>query len=133
MRQSDTSRILSLLSDGRWHASDEMADTICIDYRSRISELKRQGQNIVARKMARKRPDGSTRYSNDWRDVSATLELRDDVQLQVAAARNDIPDNRTRATIVTPAGSVTVMGGRLRLLTVDAMTDEIMRGLGVGD
>jgi hypothetical protein len=131
MRQSDTSRILSLLSDGRWHASEEMADTICIDYRSRISELKRRGYPIVGRKMTRTRPDGSHRYSNDWRDDGATERLKADVAFQVAAARNDVPDNRTRATIVTPAGSVTVMGGRLRLLTVDAMTDEIMRGLGI--
>jgi hypothetical protein len=131
MRESQTTRILAELSSGQWVPVERFMDMHIPDYRSRICELKKRGHVFESRMMERPRADGSVYRSKDWADVDARDRLRDDVQLQVAAARNDVPDNRTRATIVTPAGSVTVMGGRLRLLTVDAMTDEIMRGLGI--
>ena len=132
MRKSDGTRILDMLSDGRWHAVEDMADTICIDYRARIFELRRAGHPLDSRMMTRTRPDGSLRRSKDWRDIAAVDALRDSVRASVESAQTYTLDNRNRVTLDTAAGGVTVMCGRLRLLTVDAMADEIMRGLGIG-
>ncbi|MEN6430280.1 MAG: hypothetical protein ABFC80_05475 [Coriobacteriales bacterium] len=127
---TDIERIAHILSDGRWHSSEELADSVCIDYRSRLTEMRRRGARIEARKMPRKRHDGRTRYSNDWRDLDALDALRQEIREQVEAYRVTVPTNRTRVSIETRAGRVMVLGGRLRLLTPDAMTDEIMHALG---
>lgn len=129
---TDIEKIAAVLADGRWHAVEEFADHICIDYRSRLTEMRRRGAMLESRKMPRTRPDGRTRYSNDWRDLNAVTLVRSHVRAQVEACRESLNvSNRNILTIETPAGTASVMAGRTRLLSVDEMTAEIMRGLGL--
>lgn len=127
MKDSQTTRILAELSTGRWVPVERFMDMHIPDYRSRICELKRRGHVFESRMVER----GGGYRSKDWRDVQAGERLREEVLGQVKAIKEADVDNRTRYSVFTLGGSVEVMGGRIRLLTASAMTDEIMHGLGI--
>lgn len=44
--KSKKEKILEVLSDYNWHCVNELLNTYCVDYRSRISELKKKGHKL---------------------------------------------------------------------------------------
>ena len=126
---TDIQRITAVLSDGRWHDVSEFADHICIDYRSRITEMRRRGANLEARPRVHVSPDGRKRTRNDWRDLDAYRGVVRSIADQAASLRRSFeakpPSGRETVRLMAGGTSIDVRVGRLMLLSPDTLAEEV--------
>lgn len=125
---TDIERIAAILSDGRWHCVDEFADTVCTDYRARISEMRRRGANLESRPRVHVSPGGQKRTRNDWRDVDAYDAVVRSLEDQARHLRGLVsPDASGRDLVSLSVGGkyIDVAVGRLLMLTPEALAEEV--------
>jgi hypothetical protein len=125
---TDIERIATILSDGRWHCSDEFADMVCTDYRARISEMRRRGANLGSRPRVHVSLDGRKRIRNDWRDVDAYERVLLSIADQARALRDRMPvgaDGTDRVPLLVGDRTIEVTIGRLMYLAPDALAEEV--------
>lgn len=85
MKQTQLNQILTLLDDGSWHCTSQMAAMYMVDYRRRIVDLKEKGHKLESRRC--------TQHSHpmkEWRLLPEAKQWWLDERYQKQPSKEDI-------------------------------------------